>query len=269
MKLLPRYALAVMCIASFSAAQITHAFGPEGHRISSLIAEIYLCGEAVDEIDRISSGENFAELGLWADKVRALPPWDDSAPWHYMNIANGESLDDYRSPPEGDVLWAIVHFRERLGDAGLARAQRSDALRFLVHFIVDLHQPLHVGRHTDRGGTAVDVLVGQDDITLHRFWDTNAIIEDSLPASSFLRNAMPEVTLLAADHRPSPPREWAAESLALRDVVYAFDTETRRLDEDYREIAGDVVRRRLILAGLRLADQLNGVFCPDNASLGP
>jgi hypothetical protein len=262
-------ALALLGIGSIVAAQRAHGFGPDGHRIAGLVAETYLCEQASVEISRFGEGDGLAELGLWADRIRTQPPWDDSGPWHYVNIADGDSFDDYRSPPEGDVLWAIAHFRSRLRSENLTREQRTDALKFLVHFVVDLHQPLHVGRRTDRGGTTTEVFLGEKRTSLHRFWDTDVIRDAGLPVAHYARNVMPMATLLAAEHRPSQPRQWAAEGLSLRTIVYDFDPETRRLDEDYMMIASDLVQLRLIQAGLRLADQLNDVFCPANASLGP
>ncbi len=262
-------ALALLSLASIAAAQRAHGFGPDGHRIAGLVAETYLCAEARMEIRRLGGGDGLAELGLWADRIRTQSPWDDSGPWHYVNIADGDSFDDYRSPPEGDVLWAIAHFHARLSDENLAREHRSEALKFLVHFVVDLHQPLHVGRRADRGGTSTEVFLGERRTSLHRFWDTDAIREAELPAARYARNVMPIAMLLTVGYRPTLPRQWAAEGLALRTTIYAFDPETRRLDEDYRQIASDVVQLRLIHAGLRLADQLNDIFCSASASLSP
>ena len=262
-------ALVLLSLGSIAAAQRAYGFGPDGHRIAGLVAETYLCEEARLEIGRLDEGDGLAELGLWADRIRTRPPWDDSGPWHYVNIADEDSFDDYRSPPEGDALWAIAHFHSRLRDENLTQERRSEALKFLVHFIVDLHQPLHVGRRVDRGGTSTEVFLGDERTNLHRFWDTDAIREDELPAARYARNIMPMVMLLAARHQPSPPRQWAAEGLSLRTIIYAFDPETRRLDEDYLQTASDLVKLRLIQAGLRLADQLNEIFCPAGTSLSP
>lgn len=262
-------ALALLCLGSLVAAQRAHGFGPDGHRIAGLVAEAYLCDQARVEIGRFGEGDGLAELGLWADRIRTQPPWDDSGPWHYVNIADGDSFDDYQSPPEGDALWAIAHFRSRLRSESLTRELRSEALKFLVHFVVDLHQPLHVGRRADRGGTLTEVFIGENRTSLHRLWDTDAIRDAGLPVAHYVRNVTPMAMLLAAGHRPSPPRQWAAESLSLRTVVYGFDPETGQLDEDYLHIARDLVQLRLIQAGLRLADELNDVFCRANDSLGP
>ena len=261
--------LALAGIGSIVAAQRAHGFGPDGHRIAGLVAEAYLCEQARVEIGRLGEGDGLAELGLWADRIRTQARWDDSGPWHYVNIADGDSFDDYRSPPEGDALWAIANFRARLRSENLTGAERSEALKFLVHFVVDLHQPLHVGRRTDRGGTTTEIFLGDRPTSLHRFWDTDAIRDAGMPVADYARNIMPMASLLAAGHRPSPPRQWAAEGLSLRTVVYGFDAETGRLDEGYLQIAGDLVQLRLIQAGLRLADELNDVFCRASDSLGP
>ena len=252
---------ALVLTISLVAAQQARAFGPDGHRIAGLVAEAYLCAAASVEIGRLGQGDDLAELGLWADRIRTLPPWENSGSWHYLNIADDESLNDYQSPPEGDVLWAITHFHSRLGDESLSAARRAEALKFLVHFVVDLHQPLHVGRRVDRGGTSTDVYLGEERLSLHRFWDTDAIREDELPATRYARGVMSAAALLANEQRPSPARQWAAESLSLRGVVYDFDLETGQLDDDYLETASAVTQRRLIQAGLRLADQLNEALC--------
>ncbi len=184
---------ALVLTTSLVAAQQAHAFGPDGHRIAGLVAEAYLCAEASVEI-------------------RTLPPWENSGPWHYLHIADDESFNDYQSPPEGDVLWAITDFRPRLGDERLSAARRAEALKFLVHFVVDLHQPLHVGRRVDRGGTSTDAYIGEERLSLHRFWDTDAIREDELPVTRYARGVMSAAALLANEQRPSPARQWAVDS---------------------------------------------------------
>jgi hypothetical protein len=262
-------AMTLIPIAVLVSGQPAHAFGLDGHRVAGQIAETYLCTQARIDVDRLADGESLAELGLWADRVRNVPPWDNSGPWHYLNIADDSPLAGYDATPEGDVLWAIAHFRSRLGDGSLRKEFRSEALKFLVHFIVDLHQPLHVGRRDDRGGTGVRVLLGDERLTLHRFWDTEAIPSAGLNASQYAKELMPLAELLIASQEPSEPRQWAQESLSLRRVVYNFDQRSARLDADYQRIAADVVQLRLIQAGLRLAAEVNGVFCSTETSLRP
>ena len=175
----------------------------------------------------------------------------------------------YVSPPEGDAIRAIRDFRSRLRDPELATEDRLNALRFLVHFVVDLHQPLHVGRATDRGGTMTEVIFDDRIISLHRFWDTEIILEADLSVSRYAERIEPLARLLAAEYQSTSVRDWADEGLALREFVYSYDAAAMRLNENYIQAAGDVVRLRLVQAGLRLADQLNQIFCSGTGSLGP
>jgi hypothetical protein len=231
------------------------AYGPAGHRIAGLAAEPRLCAKARAGIDTLAPGRGLDEIGLWADRVREDPRWQRSAPWHYMNIADGASLVRHRHPPEGDVLWAIGRFRTVLADRGRPRAERLTALRFLVHFIVDVHQPLHVGRAEDRGGNTITVHFGGEAMSLHRFWDTEAIGLGRRSVAAYAA-ALPRRAAGSLD-----PQTWAAESLALRSEVYDFDRRRGVLPAVYVRRARTSTARRLAAAAARLAATLNAIWC--------
>lgn len=253
--------VAARLIAAFAALAATcaaEAYGPLGHVAAARIAEPRLCRDARAEIDRLTRGEPFTELGLWADRVRNTDRYRHSGPWHYMNLPDSASIDRYESPREGDVLSSIERFRAVLADSSASRAARADALRFLIHFVVDIHQPLHVGRAEDRGGNEVDVRFRGRRVNLHRFWDTEAV--------ELVGGSMRELVFELERARPSAeaasdedPRAWAAESLALRALVYSFSNPT--LGPDYLDRARRITRERLSLAGLRLAATLNALYC--------
>src|SRR5690606_39168284 len=121
------------------------------------------------------------------DTVRDDPAWRHSAPWHYVNVDDGAALRDLEHPPEGDVLWAIDNFSRVLGDRTQPPAARAAALQFLVHFVVDVHQPLHVGLAADRGGNDVAVRYGRNETNLHAFWDTVAIVRREASPERYAR----------------------------------------------------------------------------------
>jgi hypothetical protein len=264
------------------------AYGPSGHRIAGALAEPLLCPAAVEEVARISGGRSLSELGVWADTIRDEPRWRNTGPWHYMNIDDGRPLSSYRHPPEGDVLGAIERSAEDLARASArssdtARSSRTvpslrtarssdiassqgsalDALRFLIHFIVDLHQPLHVGRASDRGGNTIDVRYGATTVNLHRFWDTDVLEVAGLSRAEYERALAPRVAALAKRPQAFAPETWAAESLALRKDVYDFQGRARGpavLDGRYLEHADAITRERLSLAAVRVASTLNRVL---------
>lgn len=249
------------------------AFGGFGHRVAGLLAERELCPAARSEVAELSDGQSLGELGLWADRVRGDPAWEFSVPWHYINFPDlppgaGEAearaaIKRFHHPREGDVLTAIARFTAVLADHARPRAERAEALRFVVHFVVDVHQPLHVSRESDGGGTEVDVRVGDDVMSLHRFWDTNALNRGHLGVEEFARRLEASFAAVPAARARDPPAEWAAESLALRPTVYSFASAsgTAVLDDAYRSMAQTVDEERLVLAAARLAATLNGAFC--------
>jgi S1/P1 Nuclease len=255
------------------AASAADAFGPEGHLIAGVLAEPALCEQARAEIralDRAVRADlsDFTELGLWADRIRSDPDWRHSAPWHYMNVETDaatlseaeRAIRAHAHPSEGDVLTAIERFSKELADRTRSSQARGDALRFLVHFVVDIHQPLHVGRAADRGGNEVEIRFDAVTSNLHRFWDTDVI---------GLRDLSPHeyAALLAGraiDVAESvDPILWAAESLVARQRVYADlpAAGVQLLDADYLRGAQALTEQRLIAAGRRLASTLNRLLC--------
>lgn len=248
-------------LAASAGAEEARAFGTGGHQVAGDVAEQLLCARTADEIAALTDGESLAEIGTWADRVRDDDAWRHTGPWHYLNIDDGRSIDAFEHPPEGDVLWAIQRHAEILAEPG-SRSRRADALRFLVHFIVDVHQPLHVGRAEDRGGNRIDIRFRGETSNLHRFWDSDVLRLDGLSVAEQAARLSPLARMLARrDH--TSPADWAAESLALRPMVYGF--ETRRndavpLDEAYLDTASLTIRVRLAQAAVRLAATLNGLF---------
>jgi hypothetical protein len=251
-----------------------HAYGPEGHLIAGYLAEPKLCTAARAEIAAIdrqveASLSDFGELGLWADRIRSMPAWQHSLPWHYMNVerdvttlAEAErAIRAYEHPPEGDVLWAIEHFSALLADRAQPPQVRADALRFVAHLVVDVHQPLHVGLASDRGGNEIDVRYGTTVRNLHRFWDTDVIQLRGLSPRLYARELRPLMSgVVAGDDALAA----AAESLAERPRVYAGLPTTpgvKELSGAYLRDAQALTERRLVRAAARLAGRLNRLLC--------
>ena len=136
------------------------AWGYEGHRIVAEIAEQYLEPLTVRQVRELLALENattLAEVSTWADEIRPRRP--ETAPWHFVDIpvhpAPGTSAayDAARDCPRGDcVVAAIERFAAVLRDKDAAPRRRLEALKWVVHFVADIHQPLHCADDNDRGG---------------------------------------------------------------------------------------------------------------------
>ena len=266
----------VLAVATILLSRQAYAFGPKGHEIAGQLAQTKLCPAAERQVAELGRGQSLAELGLWADRIRSQPKWRHTGPWHYLNIddpSDGDAAAAIRGfvhPPERDVLWAIDQYAAVLADGSARRSARAEALRFVVHFVVDVHQPLHVGRAEDRGGNAVDVRYHDAVVNLHRFWDTDVIELEGLSVARFVRrlaaSAQWRSRAFAGARTDLDPAHWAAESLALRPFVYGFEHSSdraARLDEKYVAAAERVVEARLALAAARLAGVVNRAFCAE------
>lgn len=213
--------------------------------------------------------ESLGRASRWPDWIRNDPQWRHSGPWHYLNVADAARIDTATGRRGGDVVWAVRYFGAELADANLAPARRAEALRFVAHFVADVHQPLHVGRAGDRGGNAVTVVIGGRRTNLHRFWDAQWLLKRDRRVNGYdTAGQINAIRLLSAGRieelQASNVVVWARESQALRDVVYAFERDGGRpveFDREYRETALEITRSRLAAAGVRLAGVLNGIYC--------
>jgi hypothetical protein len=266
-------AAALLGAAAAALPGVVLAFGALGHRTSVLLAERELCPAARSEIDDLDDGQPLTELALWPDKIRDDPAWERSVPWHYINFPDLPpgagfkqalaALRAFHHPPEGDVLTAIAQFTATLADRSRSHDERAEALRFVVHFVVDVHQPVHVARPSDGGGTEVEVRVGDDVRSLHGFWDTSVFNRRGVAPEQFAQELEAAFEAVPAARAHDPPEVWAAESLVLRPTVYSFAPAQgpAPLSDEYRRMAQQIAEQRLVLAAARLAATLNGALC--------
>jgi hypothetical protein len=120
--------------------------------------------------DLLGPGVTLADISTWADEQRDVP---GSGPWHYVNVPITESRYDRKYCQSGGcVVSKIEDFKRVLQDRLAARAEKQEALKFLVHFLEDLHQPLHVGDTGSRGGNDIRVRFFDVGSNLHRVWDS-------------------------------------------------------------------------------------------------
>jgi len=240
------------------------AWGVEGHRLVARMAQDMLTPAAAARVEAtLAPGETIAALASWADEVRRTRK--ETAPWHYVNIEiNSSGLEMKRDCPAQDcVISKIEQFRKQWRDPSLPAGQRREALLFLVHFVGDMHQPLHCADNHDEGGNELTVDFEGARLNLHRLWDSGLL--DHMP---------PEDQLYVTLERAMTPAEkeewargsvesWAQESFnAAREVVYddlpqAATRGVPQLGEAYQREAEPVVERQLEKAAVRLAAILN------------
>src|SRR3954451_10860556 len=198
------------------------AWGKTGHRVVAVIADTQLSGLARAHVEEIlGPGESLDEAANWPDEMRSDPAafWQKtSTPWHYVTL-NGIIYD--HAPPEGDALEALNHFRAVLQDPKASLADKQLALRFIVHLVGDLHQPLHVGKCCDKGGNDVKVTFFGKPTNLHAVWDSQLVDDEQLSftelGAKLERHISPQDVI---DWWDINPRDWISESAEIRDTLY-------------------------------------------------
>lgn len=242
-----------------------YGWGREGHEVIAKIAERYLTKEARMQVARLlQPGETMASVAPWADEVR--PGRRETGTWHYINVPLKAAEGDWRAycPKTGCVAGVIPKLQETLRSSTANRAEKADALKFLIHFVGDLHQPLHTGDNGDRGGNDVQVVFRNRPGNLHSLWDTGLLYWafDTTPG---LKAGLPRGPGFWARRsmRKGTLDNWVWETRDVsRDVAYRNLPQARpaQLGDDYAAKARPALERQIQRAGVRLARLLNETF---------
>ena len=243
------------------------AWGRFGHRSSAKLAQARLNPAARKAIVQLlEPGESLADISLWADEQRRSQP--QTGPWHYVNIPLTEERYAAKFCPEqGCVVSKVEDFRKQLADANLTREERQKALKFLVHFVQDMHQPLHVGHRDDRGGNDLQVQFFGEGSNLHRVWDSG-LIERQYQDEAALVADLEKIAVAGTTARweSGSVEDWATESLLVARRAYV-DPYTKsalrsgnKLGLPYLETNLPSALERVAQSGVRLAAMLNAIF---------
>lgn len=252
-------ALLVLPLLLFSCGSF--AWGKTGHRVTGAIAEHYLSAQSKQQIKLLLPSESLAEASTYADEMRSNPDkfWQHQASaYHYVTVPKGQSYSRDHAPEQGDAVTALTEFRATLLNPASSYADKQLALRFIVHIIADLHQPLHAGNGTDRGGNDKKVRFFWQDSNLHRVWDSGMIDRQQLSFTEWADWLNSKISKRQRhEWRDVRPYSWIAESTKIRDKIYPLDHE---LSWDYQYQHLPTVKLRLQQAGVRIAAYLNALF---------
>jgi hypothetical protein len=256
-----------LLVAGLLVAGAASAWGPHGHQVVAEVAARELNPTARGEVERLlgdRAGNAMREASTWADEIRSDERWRHTGSWHYLNFERGDcSYDAKQNCRDGNcVVGAIEREARILADRKASKAKRANALRFVIHFVGDVHQPLHAGLGRDRGGNDVQIRYGREGGNLHGFWD-----QDIIRAYRGKLAVMPHADdLLARDGaagdwrwRDRSPIVWAEASCA---IVQRPDFYPARgnIDNRYVQRFAPVVDDQLEAAGHRLAALLNHIL---------
>jgi nuclease S1 len=256
------------CMAAFFLcfAPSASAWGPMGHRVAARMAETRLSPKALAAIQRLLGPDvHLADIATWADEQKEIP---DAAQWHYVNVPlTAPQYEARYCPPQGCVVSRIEYFRRVLLEPGTGRQEKQRALKFLVHLVADLHQPLHVGDNNDKGGNLLQVQFFSIGSNLHRVWDSQ-IMERHTNNEQVWAWDLDGVTnpAKAGEWSKGTPEQWATQSLEIAKTAYrvagsaALIQPGAKIGNEYCRTMLPVIQKQLAKAGVRTAFILNQIF---------
>lgn len=242
-----------------------NAWGLLGHRIVGQIAESYLTKKAKKEINKILGTESLAMASNWPDFIKSDSTKKYLDPWHYVNLSPGLSFDSVKhfleTATQDNIYNKINLLVAELYNKNLSLEQKQFNLKFLIHLIGDLHQPLHVGRLEDRGGNSVKVKWFGASSNLHRVWDEGLIEFQQLSYTEYAR----AINISSKEQRENLKTKtlaaWVFASYQVATGIYADITEPdQKLNYAYNYKYLAVLNNQLLEGGIHLANLLNEIF---------
>ncbi len=250
----------ILILALVVIANTTFAYGPIGHRAIAKIAESYLTDTAKQQIKELLDGDGIVIVATYADDIKSDRAYDYTQMWHYVNVEDGKSYAESKKNPDGDIISAINECISVLKNPKSSKEDKAFRLKLLIHFIGDLHQPLHCGRAEDMGGNKIKVKWFRRNTNLHRVWDSDMIDSRKMSYSEIAATMKRPPYIDAKKIASGDVISWYNESKALSYKVYASVKPDESLSYGYAYKYYPILKERLNYAGIRLAKILNDIY---------
>lgn len=239
------------------------AWSQKGHDTVAYIAECHLSQAAADSVAAIFEGKSPVYWANWLDNASHTPDYAYTKTWHYKNINEGVDYADAPLNPDGDAVTAIREQIAILADSVSTLSQKQLALKILIHVVGDLHQPMHLGRETDKGANYVKVRFFGRDSNLHSVWDGS--IMNSCHAWSYtewqnqLDRLSPEQQAVETAGNVD---DWGRQTYEIAKSVYDYFPNGAKISYDQVAHWTPVIEQQILRGGLRLARILNAIYDP-------
>ncbi len=239
-----------------------YPWGQKGHDTICFIAENHLTDSTKIAVEKLLDGKSIVYYANWMDNASNTPEFAYSKTWHYKNIDEGETFANALLEPKGDVVKAIRIQTATLLSDSVSDEHKAIALKMLIHLVGDIHQPMHIGHRSDRGGNKWFVKYFGSPTNLHSLWDSKLV--ESAHKWSYtewqqqIDRATPErIQDIIAN---GTPEKWGEECFRIATKVYNSTPQEGNLSYNYINNWTPVIESQFLNGGLRLADLLNSIF---------
>lgn len=243
------------------------AWGTTGHFAVGHIAERHLTPRAANAVHDLLGADRLADVSTWADDIRGDEAYAGTDKWHYVNLPGG--ITDYATfatrvatQKQDNVYTAVKRCRATLESATAGRKEKVEALRFLVHFVGDLHQPMHVSHAEDHGGNRIQLKYRNVSTNLHTVWDSKLLDDRGWGYEKLAAHCDTASPQQLARWQQDSVMQWLWESYQVAEQLYAGAAQPggRVLKRPYYRAHIATAHLRLQMAGARLAGMLNEIF---------
>ena len=239
-------------------------WGSTGHRVIAEVATNYLTDNARFKINKILNGETLVNASTFADDIKSDSRYDKYYDWHFLNMELDDEYEEIIPSDKGDVYLAINQCIDIIESDSASDSDKSFYLKLLVHFVGDLHQPLHIGRYEDRGANRIYVKWFGRNSNLHRVWDSEMINSHNMSYSELALNLPnPDFLILtekAKDFERNDILNWVDEIHEYTNKIYRDVSIDDKLGYEYQYKNFGTVKDLLLIGGIRLSKILNYLF---------
>ncbi|WP_167019827.1 S1/P1 nuclease [Chitinophaga sp. Cy-1792] len=242
------------------------SWGNVGHQTIGKIAQNHLSPKASLAVKDLLGDQSLADVASWADEVRNQDEYKETAPWHFLNLPLGLDRKAFETQvlatPDQNVFSALTQLEKELADPATPREKKIVALKFIVHLVGDLHQPMHISRKEDKGGNTIQLNYEGKGTNLHSLWDSRLISTQGLTYQQMAEKLDDVGKRKIKQWQRDPAMQWIWESYQVSSQLYAqVDAMNgRSIGKEYYEQHIPVINERIQQAGIRLAAVLNEAF---------
>ncbi|HTM93990.1 MAG TPA: S1/P1 nuclease [Flavisolibacter sp.] len=256
-----------LVILLFSFPVKAMCWGQLGHRIVAEIADSYLTAKTKTEIKKILGNESIAMASNWGDFIKSDSTYKYLDTWHYINFEKNltyNQLKEVLKKDTGkvdDAYSAIVFLTKELKKKSLSLEKKRMYLKLLIHFVGDIHQPLHVSPVGSTGGNDIKVQWFGQSSNLHRVWDSELIEGQQLSYTEYAAYLNHTTAAQRKKWQAEPISKWLYDSYVLAQDLHNEITETNpKLGYRYNYDHIKTLEQQMLKGGVHLAGLLNEIF---------
>lgn len=255
-----KYVTLAFLLIAFQTTVFADDWGKTGHRAVGEIAEQYLTPKTKKAVSELLDGHSLAFVANYGDDIKSERKYDKYGPWHYVNFPFSERYENFPKDKKGDIIHGIETAIDVLKNKNSSREDKVFYLKMLIHFIGDMHQPLHLGLAEDRGGNRIQVRWFNQGTNLHTVWDSKMLDSYQMSYTELAENADVLTKKQLEEIQKGTVLDWVYEIRELTQEVYNSAKDGDKLSYRYMYDYMNPLRSQLQKGGIRLAVLLNDIF---------